>query len=153
GLTLGGSGGSTIRGLSVTGFGGAALLVTSAGNVIEGNFLGLLPDGTTAAGNSGDGVLISNAANNVVGGTASAARNVISGNGDAGVDLFGGSASENLVQGNFIGLSAAGNAALGNAGPGVRLSGGASSNLIGDDGTGGGGNVISHNDQQGGITF
>src|SRR5690606_14593433 len=52
-------------------------------------------------------------------GPAAADRNVISGNGFAGANIFG--AADTLVQGNFIGTTAAGNAALGNDVVGVTV--------------------------------
>src|SRR5262249_54531035 len=103
GLALQGSGGSTIRGLSLTGFSSNGIFVSSSGNVIEGNFIGLLPDGTTTAGNGGDGIAIVVASGNLVGGTAPAARNVIGGNTGNGVEVQFASGASNVIQGNYIG--------------------------------------------------
>src|SRR5262249_6326830 len=109
---------STVQGLAITGFqanpsgGGNGIVVSSSGNVIAGNFIGLLPDGTTAAGNGGDGVFINFTSGNLVGGTTPAARNLISGNAGNGVEVrFGAS---NIIQGNYIGTDSTGTAARGN---------------------------------------
>jgi predicted outer membrane repeat protein len=101
---------STVQGLSITGFqagssgGGFGIFVQGSNDIIRGNFIGLLPDGTTPAGNGGDGVGIFAASNNVVGGATPADRNIISGNSGDGVEISGGSG--NQVQGNFIGTDA-----------------------------------------------
>jgi titin len=53
-----------------------------------------------------------------IGGTTNGARNVISGNIGDGVQIADASTG-NVVQGNFIGVSAAGTSALGNTGNSV----------------------------------
>jgi parallel beta-helix repeat protein len=83
-----------------------------------------------------------------VGGTASGAGNVISGNGNYGVNIYGLSATGNLVQGNTIGLAAGGATVLGNAGEGIAISDAATGNTIGGA-TSGAGNVISGNGDDG----
>jgi hypothetical protein len=102
------AGASTVRGLSITGFNhfGIELTGSGTGNTIEGNFIGLRPDGTTAmAGNRGVNV---GTTNNVIGGTTPAARNVISGVPDpASAGIFV-SANQNTVCGNYIGTDASG---------------------------------------------
>ncbi|MDQ2784888.1 MAG: right-handed parallel beta-helix repeat-containing protein, partial [Chloroflexota bacterium] len=92
-----GSDASTIRGLSVTGFGSAGIQVASAHDVIAGNWIGVAPDGTKAADSYGVGV---EGATATIGGTTPADRNLISGN-NTGVGLQ--SASSNVVEGNLIG--------------------------------------------------
>ena len=82
-------------------------------------------------GNGVNGVEVLNqASSNTIGGTTSSARNVISGNGGTGIVLTG-SASNNVVEGDYIGTNAAGSAAVANGVYGVILSGGASNNTIG----------------------
>ena len=54
-------------------------IATAAGSVIAGNYIGVGPDGTTARGNAGVGVLVT-APNVTIGGALVAARNIISGN-------------------------------------------------------------------------
>jgi uncharacterized repeat protein (TIGR01451 family) len=58
----------------------------STGNQIQGNFIGVAADGTSALGNGGSGVTITQtAANNAVGGTSAGAGNLIAFNGGDGV--------------------------------------------------------------------
>ena len=59
--------------------------------------------------------IVDSASNNTIGGTAAGARNVISGNGSDGVVFIDGSATGNLVAGNYIGTDVTGTMALGNA--------------------------------------
>jgi hypothetical protein len=72
-----------------------------------------------------------------IGGTGPAARNVIS---SASLGIFLNNFSNNVVQGNYIGLNAAGTGAL-NADPGIYVTQGSSNNLIGGTDPGAG-NVI-----------
>lgn len=131
-----------IKGLAIHGFSSAILIdgarsINGASrNTIAGNFIGTNINGTASGadfangtGNLGNGVYIDGggfkpdnspgtANANIVGGTTPAARNVISGNGANGVRiskaLASATAGANLVQGNYIGTTAAGAAALGN---------------------------------------
>ena len=111
---------------------------------MQGNFIGTDASGMAAVPNSAGGVLISNASGNTIGGTTPGARNIISGNGGSGIAL-GRSPGPNLIQGNFIGVSAAGGP-LGNTGHGVLLSvvSGVDGNTIGGTAAGAG-NVIAFN--------
>ncbi len=88
-------------------------------NLVQGNYIGLGVDGATPVPNSEDGVRIEDASLNTVGGTVDGSRNVISANKGAGVEILGSDQSENLVamsqsatnnliQGNFIGTDATG---------------------------------------------
>ena len=86
-----------------------------------------------------------------IGGTTASARNILSGNLGDGVQVN--DASDNLVEGNYVGTDITGTAALGNnpssgLGGGVTIDNGASGNTIGGltatPGTGAG-NVISAN--------
>ncbi|HKZ26574.1 MAG TPA: hypothetical protein VJ086_01610, partial [Rubrobacteraceae bacterium] len=108
------------------------LLATS--NEVQGNFIGTNVTGNAALGNSGDGVHISQAEVNTIGGTTAAARNIISGNVGDGVVLFGTDATGNKVQGNFIGTGANGTTALGND-DGVAISSANDSTIGSDIGT------------------
>ncbi len=117
--------------------------VASTGNVIAGNYVGLDATGTVAIPNSDDGVDLSDAPNNTVGGVVAGAGNVISGQGDVGLLLVGTQTQGNRVEGNRIGTNALGTAAVPN-GKGIGISGGASSNVIGGTVLGSG-NLISGN--------
>jgi hypothetical protein len=115
---------------------------TAAGNVIEGNIIGLNPDGGSNFGNALDGIHIDGASNNVIGGNTAAERNVISGNNN-GVVLLNPGATGNIVEGNFIGTATDGVTDLGNAVDGVILNN-APRNTIGGTAAGTA-NVISGN--------
>src|SRR5206468_3027686 len=81
--------------------------------------------------NSGNGITISAASGNTIGGILSGAGNLISGNLGDGIHITGSGATGNVVLGNFIGTDGTGMFALGNGGVGVFLGNGASSNTIG----------------------
>jgi hypothetical protein len=98
---------------------------TTFGNTLLNNYIGLAPDGTTAAPNAVDGVaVLSGASGNII-----REGNVISGNRSTGI-LFNG-ASNNVVQGSLIGLNASGTGAVPNGLDGIQIQAGAANNLIG----------------------
>ncbi|MGA2240288.1 MAG: hypothetical protein ABSG74_13860 [Candidatus Bathyarchaeia archaeon] len=130
-----------------TGSGVYLLGAGSTGNLVQGNYLGTDVTGSLALGNTDNGVTLSGAAANVIGGTNAGAGNVISGNGEAGIFLSGAGATNNLVQGNHIGTQATGRQALGNSYAGITILE-AGGNLIGGT-VAGAGNVISGNKQDG----
>jgi hypothetical protein len=115
----------------------------TTGTIIQGNYIGTDATGSFAVSNLVGGVWVFDGASGVtIGGTNAGAGNVISGNGSAGILLEG--VSNNVVQGNYLGLNAAGTAAVSNADAGIYVVAGASSNVIGGSGTGAR-NVISGN--------
>ncbi|MBI1886578.1 MAG: CSLREA domain-containing protein [Chloroflexi bacterium] len=118
----------------------------ATGNLVQGNYIGTDVDGTTAMGNIGNGIFISGAPGNTIGGTTAEARNIISAN-NAGVEIFDTAAKDNKVQGNFIGTDVDGTTDLGNTLYGVFING-APRNTIGGA-TSGARNVISGNDDAG----
>ena len=140
-----GSDGSTIRGLSVFNFGSGShvgIRVQSAGDTLEGNYVGLRADGTTTlASNFG---IVVESSGNTIGGTTAAARNVLSGNINAGLLLQG---SNNVVIGNYIGTDATGTLDRGNGHDGIDVGSG-SGNRIGGA-TVAERNIISGNDRNG----
>ncbi len=99
-----------VVGIQITG-------ATGRGNVVAGNFVGTGPTGTTSLGNQ-VGVFINNAgAGASVGGNVPTVgnvilHNVVSGNTSTGVQLFGPSATGNLIEANYIGLDVTGSVAL-----------------------------------------
>ena len=103
----------------------------TVGNVILGNYIGTDASGSVAVPNQNGGFgMFYNSVGHVIGGTSANARNVISGNGNAGIWLAGSGVSNNLVQGNFLGLNAAGTAAIPNTFVGIYVVNGANSNAI-----------------------
>ena len=139
-------GGTTLRGLALVSFAGNGLEITGgSNNVLEGNYVGLLADGTTAAGSGGSGVKLQDSSNNRIGGATVAQRNVISGNtgkgNGGGIEIDRGSA--NVVKGNYIGLDASGMVERANEGRGIALSG-STGNIIGGP-EAGAGNLIAGN--------
>lgn len=161
GLTLSGANAANcvIRGLALTGFlsapnpngsffppvGGYAILISGGagtGNAIEGNFLGLNPDGLTSKQNY-EGVRIEGG-QSTIGGVDPAARNVISGNG-AGVVILTATSGAATLRGNYLGTDASGTRAVGNS---VGIEVGASDVVVGGTSPGSG-NVISGNKYDG----
>jgi VCBS repeat protein len=143
-------GGTTVTARNVISGNSDGVLISGAeatGNRVQGNFIGLNPAGTAAAGNLRTGVLIdSRASANRIGGTTAGAGNVISGNGRNGVRIADSSTTGNRVEGNRIGTNAAGTAAVANLNSGVRID--TPSNFIGGTAAGAG-NQISGNAQHG----
>ena len=75
------TGNSRVLGLVVNSFNSSGIAIYSGGgNVIEGNFIGTDPSASNDEGNGFVGVWISDAPDNIIGGTTPEARNVISGN-------------------------------------------------------------------------
>jgi hypothetical protein len=109
-------------------------------NLIQGNFIGTDRTGTLAIPNT-DRTIVCNSftKNNTIGGTNSGARNVISGNSDRGIVLDG---TNNVAQGNFIGVDVTGVNPLGNTRSGVEITG--SNNVCGGLAAGAG-NIIAYN--------
>jgi hypothetical protein len=114
--------------LAITGFGSGIHTLSNGPTscaslrdnlLIEGNFIGLQTDGTTARGNF-QGVTI-NGAITTIGGTALAARNLISGNTRLGVLFEGAGLAGSQVLGNIIGADRTGLADRGNTGAGIRI--------------------------------
>src|SRR4029077_18703743 len=93
----------------------------STGNVVQGNYIGTDVTGTIALITDGvqifqlDGVQISNAPNNLIGGASALGLNIISASRRSGVWIEGAGATGNRVQGNYVGTNANGTAALGNS--------------------------------------
>ncbi len=121
---------------------GRGIIITGAGtvdNVVEGNYIGVNPAGTAAAGNRSEGVLVQTAGNNLIGGSTgttpggscTGACNLIGGNtgnssNGPGITLGG---SGTVVKGNFIGLNAAGTGTIPNDFAGIVVPG--ANNTIG----------------------
>jgi hypothetical protein len=119
----------------------------SSGNLIEGNFIGTDKSGTADRGNAEQGVFIDGGSANTIGGTTAAARDVISAN-QWGVEVDGATATDNVIDGSFIGTDVTGTLLLGNEINGIIFSGGASNNTVGGT-VAGAGNTIAFNTEQG----
>jgi CSLREA domain-containing protein len=125
------------EGINITGSG-------ATGTKIQGNIIGLDPDGSTGSGNADVGIaLLSGAHNTTIGGTTVAARNVISRNFE-GIEI---NSNNNIVQGNYIGTDITGTLDRGNhSDDGVEINSG--DNLIGGT-VEGAGNLIAYNAREG----
>jgi FG-GAP-like repeat len=91
----------------------------SDNNVVAGDKIGTDATGAVALFSRNDGVEIDSSSGNTIGGTGAGTADVISGNAISGVELEG--ASDNLVEGNFIGTDATGTISLGNSEGGVFI--------------------------------
>lgn len=118
----------------------------TAANIVQGNFIGVDLAGSSKLSNSFDGINLSGAISNQIGGSASGEGNLISGNGLAGIFIATASAKGNQIQGNLIGTDFAGATMLGNRTSGVWVE--SPGNLIGGS-QHGARNVISGNQQSG----
>ena len=111
------------------------------GHLIQGNYIGVDPDGATGNGNTDVGLAIISGTGNTIGGTTAAARNVISKNNE-GMEI---NTSNNVVQGNNIGTDVTGTLNRGNRiGSGVQVQGSSTNNLIGGTAVGAS-NLIAFN--------
>jgi parallel beta-helix repeat protein len=117
----------------------------TSGNLIEGNLIGTDVSGTMAVPNGFDGIGVTGASGNTIGGTVTGAGNQISGNGRFGVMLSSAGTTGNVLQQNNIGLNAALTAKLTNGSDGVSVLPGATGATIGGTATTTAGNVISGN--------
>ncbi len=115
----------------------------ATGNIVQGNYVGTNAAGDGFLPNASNGIFISNAPNNTIGGTTTGTRNLISGNVGHGVFILNSGATGNTVQGNYIGTNAAGDGPLGNSNNGLHIQS-APNNTIGGT-TVGAGNLISSN--------
>ncbi|MBX7152392.1 choice-of-anchor D domain-containing protein [bacterium] len=140
-------GDGTVSGRNIiSGNAGRGIEINTDSNTVFGNYIGVDVTGNSAMGNTGHGILVTNAYANII------RNNVISDNGSS--ESFGGglvldNAHNHIITGNFIGLNASGTAAIpnrigGGGGSGLLLDNGSSFNQIGD-GTVAGRNVIGDN--------
>jgi T5SS/PEP-CTERM-associated repeat protein len=134
---------SAVRGLAIPQIQVGAVPGPKGSNVIEGCFIGLDATGTNSLGLPGSGVFVQTPSNRI-GGANPAARNLVSGRDAVGIEIFESFASNNVVQGNFIGTDRTGTKAIGNADRAVVVNQNASATLIGGEAAGAG-NVISGN--------
>ncbi len=129
--------GNTGAGLRIAG-------ASSSFNTVLGNFIGLQLSGVTNRANGTDGILITAAHSNTIGGTIQGSRNFISGNGSDGIEISS-SATNNFLLGNYIGTDVSGTLDLGNGADGVLINPASFTRLGGI----GAGNLISANNGDG----
>jgi hypothetical protein len=141
-------GGMTPAARNVISGNGTGILISSPSNPILGtqilgNLMGTNAAGTAAIANElAIAFVQSGGKNTVIGGTTAAARNVISGNTSGIFDesFIIGTASNNTISGNYIGVDVTGTAALGNVNYGISTS---SRGAVIGGGAPGAGNVIA----------
>lgn len=129
--------------ISGNGLHGVNILAGGSSNSIIGNYIGTDSTGSTAMGNTGDGIRIQSVPSTTIGGGGTNAGNVISGNGGDGIYVTGStSATGTTLRQNFIGTTAAGTGDLGNGGNGIQFASVFGTASIGSAGVG---NVIAGN--------
>ena len=89
--------GNSSAGIEITG-------VNATGAIVEGNSIGTNTSGTHLFGNNYGVYIHAGASNNTVGGTSAGARNVLDASGVSGIELDDSSTSNNVVEGNYVGL-------------------------------------------------
>jgi parallel beta-helix repeat protein len=115
--------------------GGAGILIQdSPSSLIQGNLVG---DDSGGTGNLHDGIWLLGASFATIGGTTADTRNTISGNAERGIDLSPDTnnpqfkATNALIEGNWIGLSATGQGGSGNGFDGIGDRGAANTTIGG----------------------
>jgi CSLREA domain-containing protein len=146
--TIGGTTGVTVGGNCT----GACNLISGntgsgihagGGNLIQGNYIGTDVTGLLDRGNTGAGISSgTDSSVTTIGGTVAAERNIISGNNSAGFNWSDVGASNDVIQGNYIGVGTDGQTPIGNGTNGMFLGG--DGNIIGGTAAGAG-NVIASN--------
>ncbi|MEJ2636980.1 MAG: S8 family serine peptidase, partial [Calditrichia bacterium] len=122
------------EGIRITGSG-------ASGNRIVGNIVGT--DGYVYyCGNNHNGIYLTNASENTIGGNDAYEANIISGNGENGVYIDGIQSTGNEILGNYIGTDIPGSLNIGNLRNGILIES-SSGNFIGP------GNIIAYNDEDG----
>lgn len=130
--------GSSLNGFALGNAGGDGIILDASRITLQNNLIGVGLDGTTAQGNQGHGITLTERSSNNLIGTldpltgvplAQQRSNVISANGGSGIHAEG--SDGNRIANNRIGTTADGSADLGNGDHGVRLLNGADHNRIG----------------------
>jgi hypothetical protein len=109
---------STVQGLAINQFANGIHLQGGSGETIAGNFVGTDVTGQSGSGNTHAGLWLDNSSQDTVGGTSAGVRNILSANDQgrsnigSGNLLLTGGATDNLVQGNYIGTDTSGTSTL-----------------------------------------
>ena len=132
--------GSIVKGLIINQFSAQGIFIDTSNVTIENNYIGTDPTGTIAEGNAGGGIgifsgtTLASANNNIIGGTSPSTGNLVSGNGQNGIVVNaqnGGNASNNVIEGNFVGTNSAGTGGIGNAADGILINDAGSGTITG----------------------
>lgn len=99
-----------------------------SGNKVIGNFVGIGVSGRDSLGD-GNGIVLDNASNNTIGGSAPGERNVISGHAFPAIFITHPNATGNKIIGNYLGTDSSGTIRIGNS-KGITIDG-AVGNTIG----------------------
>ncbi|MEO7323644.1 MAG: CSLREA domain-containing protein [Dokdonella sp.] len=137
-------GGSTPAARNVIATGGSdeIFLNNCTGSSIQGNYIGIRPDGSAALGSPGNSIeLTQGSNNNLIGGSIAGEGNVIAGASASGINING-NCDGNVIKGNLIGTDALGTSRMG-SNIGINL-GDVSNTTVGGPAPGEG-NVISGN--------
>ena len=110
-----------------------------------GNYIGTDMNGTSALGNTYDGILIMGD-NNYIGGYINRKGNIISGNGSYGIRIY--DSDSNYVRMNYIGTDVTGTASISNGDINIVIYGGSDYNRIGSTNSTYG-NIIAYSPAQG----
>ncbi len=101
---------------------GIYISTNSTGNIVQGNIIGLDLSATRSVSNKVSGILIDNSPSNIIGGNISNEGNIISGHRRGnGIFIRGQGSSNNIVQGNKIGIDISGLKSVPN-GSGIGIS-------------------------------
>jgi len=140
---IGGTTGADLNVISGNSKNGVAIASGSTANVVERNYIGLAADGATALGNGLDGVFLTDAPGNKIGGDIAGTFNIIGTNLHYGIEVSGAAAGGNTIQRNIIGSDLFGNLSRGNNFDGVAIN--APNTVVGGGPWGSGGNLICNN--------
>ncbi|WP_165360523.1 choice-of-anchor Q domain-containing protein [Candidatus Chloroploca sp. Khr17] len=119
--------GSTVRGMVINRFAADGIFAEGGNHVFACNFIGTDATGSLDRGNGQIGIFLNGSDNNLIGGALASQRNLIAGNDFEQIRVA--AASNNVIQGNYLGTNAAGTASLGANGVAMLVTG--SNNLIG----------------------
>lgn len=105
-LIVNGASGNIVRNNVVGSSGGSGIEIRGAtvtGNIIQGNYVGIAPDGYSVRGNADHGIRVADtAADTVIGGTASGEANIVANSGGDGIQIDSTAGTGNSIRANSI---------------------------------------------------